>query len=90
MPCVVLWRVVYRGGEFYRRAWQPAGKTPLWYATVDGASSGKVLVNIARFKAGKGADLPASRAAAKHGTQVAPCSEGGQCVGFICAGDWLR
>ena len=36
------------------------------------------------------ATLPAAQTSDKNGTQPAACSEGGQCVGFIRAGDWLR
>ena len=32
----------------------------------------------------------AGRSAARHGTQLADCTEGGQCVGFIRPNDWLR
>jgi hypothetical protein len=34
--------------------------------------------------------IPATGFAAKHGTQNAPCSEGGECLGFIAQGDWVR
>ena len=68
---------------------KPAGKTPLWYATVDGAGSAGYLVNVAWFKAGS-ATVPAIGTASRNGTQNAACTEGGQCVGFIRAGNWLR
>jgi alpha-L-arabinofuranosidase len=67
---------------------KPAGNRPLWYAKVDGASTAEYLVNIAWLKVG-GKEIPAVSTSAKKGTQAAACSEGGQCVGFIRAGDWL-
>jgi alpha-L-arabinofuranosidase len=69
---------------------KPAGSRPLWFGKVDGASAAEYLVNIAWLKVGTGAKLPAAQTSAKNGTQPAVCSEGGQCVGFIRAGDWLR
>lgn len=69
---------------------KPAAKRPLWFAEVDNAKSTEYLVNIAWFKVGSGAAIPALPAAANHGTQAAACSEGGQCAGFIRANDWLR
>jgi alpha-L-arabinofuranosidase len=69
---------------------KPAGATPFWYAKVDGAGSGEYLVNIAWFQPGGGVKIPAVRTVAKKGTQPAPCTDGGQCVGYIRAGDWLR
>ena len=87
---------VYLNGNWFIEAahfddvLKPAGKTPLWFAKVDGASATEYLVNIAWFKAGKGANIPATQTSAKRGTQPAACAEGGQCVGFIRNGDWLR
>ena len=52
------------------------------------------LLNVATFsvhpKGAKGVLLVAANSAQHHGTQNAPCSEGGQCVGFIEHGHWLR
>jgi hypothetical protein len=68
---------------------KPAGKRPMWFAKVDGASSGEYLVNIAWLMVGSD-KIPAVRTSARKGTQPAACSEGGQCVGFIRGGDWLQ
>jgi hypothetical protein len=67
---------------------KPAGSQPKWYAAVDG-DSGEYLVNIAWFRVG-GEKTSAVASSAKKGTQPSACSEGGQCVGFIRGGDWLR
>ncbi|MGA2256174.1 MAG: carbohydrate-binding protein [Thermoguttaceae bacterium] len=86
---------VYLDGRWLREAvhldevLKPAAKLPLWYAKVDGAGTGDYLVNIARIQVG-GIKIPAVQTAAQKGAQAASCSEGGQCVGFIRAGDWLR
>jgi alpha-L-arabinofuranosidase len=71
---------------------KPAGKTPLWYAQVDGASEDGpgYLLNIASFRVGALPAVPADQSAARHGTQLAPCSEGGKCVGYIRNNDWVR
>jgi alpha-L-arabinofuranosidase len=72
----------------------PAGKSPLWVALVDGVPleepGPEYLVNVAWLQPGGGARIPAAQSAARSGTQLAECSEGGQCVGFIRKGDWLR
>jgi alpha-L-arabinofuranosidase len=87
---------VYVHGDWLQEApnlpavMQPAGATPLWYAKVDGVSSAEYLVNIAWLKPADGHKVPAARTAARKGTRVAACSEGGNCVGFIRGGDWLR
>jgi len=52
------------------------------------------LLNVAWLRPGKGAGdagrIAATRFAARHGTQNAPCSEGGECLGFITPGHWVR
>ncbi|MEI7910788.1 MAG: carbohydrate-binding protein [Verrucomicrobiota bacterium] len=67
----------------------PAGKTPLWFATVDG-DDGRYLLNVAWFKAGGGAKIPAGEPAFRYGGKPAACAEGGTCSGFILTGHWLR
>jgi len=53
--------------------------------------TGVCLLNIAWFQpAGGAARIPADRFAAKHEMNTAPCSEGGQCLGWIEDGDWAR
>ncbi len=34
--------------------------------------------------------IPATRFATHHGIQTAPCTEGGECIGWIEHGDWVR
>jgi hypothetical protein len=70
----------------------PPGPTRLWFAQVDGTapSAPEFLLNLSTIRAGNGAAFPAAKSSAKSGTQNAPCSEGGECVGFIRSNDWLR
>ncbi|HVM47196.1 MAG TPA: carbohydrate-binding protein [Candidatus Acidoferrum sp.] len=72
----------------------PAGKVPLWFGVVAGVvlaePEPEYLVNVAWLQPGGGARIPAAQSAARRGTQVAECSEGGQCVGFIRKSNWLR
>lgn len=63
----------------------PPGQVPTWLGQV----GDEFLVNIAWLRSGA-ARVPAATMADKHGTQNAPCSEGGECVGFIRRGDWVR
>ena len=71
---------------------KPAGKAPLWFATVDGQDGH--LLNVAWLRpgsgAGKTARIPADGYATQQGVKTAPCTEGGRCVGWIDAGDWVR
>ncbi len=68
----------------------PAGTTPAW---INGAGQG-FLLNVAWLRAGLSVGaagrIPGTAFAAKRGTQNAPCSEGGECIGFISHGDWVR
>ena len=68
----------------------PAGTSPAWLAQ----GRDQYLLNVAWLRPGKGAGtagrIPATRFAAKNGTQNAPCSEGGECIGFIEHGHWVR
>jgi len=52
------------------------------------------LLNVAWLRPGAASEdskrVPAARFAAQHGVQTAPCSEGGECVGWIEQGDWIR
>jgi len=60
--------------------------------TAETAQNQECLLNIAWLRPGKNAEsaekTPAPAFAAQQGTQNAPCSEGGQCVGWIEHGDW--
>lgn len=63
---------------------RPAGTSPK-------ALNRPVLLNVAWLRPGRdGARIPAASCAAREGTQNAPCSEGGECIGWIRDGDWLR
>lgn len=68
----------------------PAGTTPLWLTQADQQS----LLNVAWLRPGGGdgnaGRIPATGFAAQHGIQTAPCSEGGECIGWIEHGDWVR
>jgi len=52
------------------------------------------LLNVAWLQPGAGSDnatrIPAAGFATQHGVQAAPCSEGGQCIGWINHNDWAR
>jgi alpha-L-arabinofuranosidase len=67
----------------------PAGTIPSWLAR-----GGQFLLNVAWLRPGKGEGkagrIPAPGFSAKKGTQNAPCSEGGDCIGFIEHGHWVR
>jgi alpha-N-arabinofuranosidase len=68
----------------------PAGTAPAWLK--QGGQG--YLLNVAWLRPGKGAGsagrIPATRFAAKNGTQNAACAEGGDCIGFIEHGHWVR
>ena len=68
---------------------QPAGKTPLWFATVDG-DNGQGLANLAWFKVGAGEKVPGGEPSFRYGGKASPCSEGGTCSGHNINGFWLR
>ena len=52
------------------------------------------LLNVAWLRPGTGSGeagrVPAAGFAAQYGVQTAPCSEGGECIGWIEHGDWVR
>lgn len=68
----------------------PAGTIPSWFSDAGGGT----LLNVAWLRLGGddegGRRIPASSFAAQHGIQTAPASEGGDCVGWIEHGDWVR
>jgi len=88
---------VYLNGDWLMEAahfsdvLKPADATPQWFGQVDGMvdDDSEYLMNIASLRIA-GQSIPADKLAAKDGTQLAPCSEGGQCVGFIRQNNWLR
>lgn len=84
---------VYLNGEWLMEATEldelltPASTTPPWLTQTDQ----QYLLNVAWLRPGKDtARIPATSYAAQHGVQTAPCSEGGECVGWIEPGDWVR
>jgi len=64
--------------------------TPAWLTQ----GGGQYLLNVAWVapsgKSGEASRIPAARMAAQQGVQSAACSEGGECIGWIDAGDWAR
>ncbi|MHB8863529.1 MAG: carbohydrate-binding protein [Pirellulaceae bacterium] len=87
---------VYLNGDWLTEAvtldevLMPVGSGPAWL----GQSSQQYLLNVAWLRIGDGSEtappIPATRFSAKQGTQNAPCSEGGECVGFVEHGNWIR
>jgi alpha-N-arabinofuranosidase len=69
---------------------KPVGDTSPGYAP----GAGQYLLNVAWLRPGAGDGnakrVPASAFAAQQGVQTAPCSEGGDCIGWIEHGDWAR
>jgi hypothetical protein len=67
------------------------GEPPAWLTQ----AGGQYLLNVAWFRPGNAANgdarqTPAAVFTAQQGLQTAPCSEGGDCVGWIDHGDWAR
>ncbi len=66
----------------------PVREKPLWDA------SGPHLLNVAWLRPAGGAPtaprVPAAGFAGQSGVQTAPASEGGDCIGWIEHGDWVR
>lgn len=89
---------VYLNGEWLAEATsvdavqKSSDAQPMWYSTVDGlaAVGPEFLMNIASLKPVAGSLVAASNAAERSGPRNAPCSEGGDCVGFIAHGSWVR
>jgi alpha-N-arabinofuranosidase len=69
---------------------EPVGQAELSYAP----GNQQYLLNVAWLRptgaAGNVERIPAANFSAQHGIQTAPCSEGGECVGWIEPGDWIR
>ncbi|HEX42549.1 MAG TPA: carbohydrate-binding protein [Phycisphaerales bacterium] len=59
-----------------------------------GRADGQYLLNVAWLRPGEasvdGGRIAAVGFAAQEGVQTAACSEGGQCIGWIEHGDWVR
>jgi len=56
--------------------------------------SQQYLLNVAWLRPARGAQrterIPAASFAAQRGVQTAACSEGGECIGWVDHGDWVR
>jgi alpha-N-arabinofuranosidase len=67
---------------------------PVGEASGYGPGGGQYLLNVAWLRPGADAEnakrIPAAGFAAQHGVQTAACSEGGECIGWIEHGDWVR
>ncbi len=67
---------------------------PVGDASGYGPGDGQYLLNVAWLRPGEGSAsagrIPAAGFAAQQGIQKAPCSEGGECIGWIEQGDWVR
>ncbi len=63
---------------------------PIGDASGYGPGEGEYLLNVAWLQPGEGGRIPAVGFAAQQGIQTAPCTEGGQCIGWIEHGDWVR
>ncbi len=85
---------IYLNGEWLVEAVKldevlaPAGILPQWLDQ----ERDPYLVNVAwlRPRRDKADRISAATFAAQQGVQSAPCSEGGECIGWIDAGDWVR
>ncbi len=65
---------------------KPVGQVSSLYAP----GGGGTLLNVAWLRIGKAGHVAANSYTEQQGTQKAPCSEGGECIGWINRGDWLR
>jgi alpha-L-arabinofuranosidase len=85
---------IYLNGEWLVEAAKleevlaPNGAAPAWLS----GGGQDYLLNVAWLRpAGEKAPrTPAASFAAQQGVQTAPCSEGGECIGWIEHGDWVR
>jgi len=85
---------VYLNGEWLVEAVKldevlaPAGLPPSWL----GQGADPYLANVAwlRPRGEKAQRTAAAAFAEKHGLQTAACSEGGECIGWIEDGSWVR
>ncbi|HOK88473.1 MAG TPA: carbohydrate-binding protein [Candidatus Hydrogenedentes bacterium] len=84
---------VYLNGEWLIEAaaredlFLPPGQKPAWLTLSD-----DYLLNVAWWRPGKDTSAPTisvDHIIDRKGTRNAPCDEGGECVGFIRANDWI-
>ena len=67
----------------------PAGESPLWYTPAPTTASD--LLNVAWFQPQKASDrVSADGFSAQQGIKTLVCREGGQSIGWIDDGDWVR
>lgn len=82
---------VYQNGHWLVEATsldEVLAETPPFWLDHPGES---YLLNVAWLQPGSSASRTAANAfATQQGVQIAPCSEGGHCIGFIEHGDWAR
>ncbi|NQT16672.1 MAG: carbohydrate-binding protein, partial [Planctomycetes bacterium] len=68
---------------------EPAGESPMWYTPAP--ATGSDLLNVAWFQPQKAPGrLSADGFSAQQGIKTMACREGGQCIGWIDDGDWVR
>lgn len=86
---------VYLNGDWLTEAtnldelFLPEGTTPGWMSP----ANKETLLNVAWFRIVNNpasTNIPASSFAAQQGVKTAPCTQGGDCVGWIDQGDWMR
>lgn len=85
---------VYLNGDWLTEATKLdevlAATPPAWLSQ----GEGQYLLNVAWLRPGpasrNAAKTPAAAFAAQNGVQAAPCSEGGECIGWVDHGDWAR
>ncbi len=87
---------VYLNGEWLIEAAKldevlaPAGTTPPWLSQ----RGQHYLLNVAWLRpypsVTEGKQIGATSFSEKNGTRNAPCSEGGECIGFILGGHWVK
>jgi len=69
---------------------RPVGEAGLSYARLEK----QVLLNVAWLRPDQGAKkavrIPATGFTTQHGVRTAPSSEGGNCIGWLEHGDWVR
>jgi hypothetical protein len=58
--------------------------------TISEGVAGEYLLNVAWLRPAGRKRVPATAFAAQQGTQNAACSEGGECIGWVEHGDWVR
>lgn len=91
-------RVHHTGAVYLNGEWlvEAAKLEDVLHANTGGGSSvegeAEYLLNLAWIQpeAAKSFRVPATSFAAQLGVQSAPCSEGGECIGWIENGDWVR